>query len=216
METHRIFLFMLLCFIVCAVPIQSGTSNTSENEIIKISIFSRKNRTGQLYAKVRLEEGSDKKSAWQVDIDHESMHNSDFTKHKSPEPGYQLIPGFGYYKFHNRGKTWLDARDTCEKEGAHLAIINSKEESLILMDLFSKAPRFHEDWNFIGMTDENEEGNWMTIFNEPLNNTGFTEWNLEEPNNGVSQNCGGFHGKEGKLHDLGCENIHGFFCELEL
>ncbi|KAJ9577536.1 hypothetical protein L9F63_005909 [Diploptera punctata] len=164
METHRIFLFMLLCFIVCAVPIQSGISNTSENEIIKISIFSRKNRTGQLYA-----------------------------------------------KFHNRGKTWLDARDTCEKEGAHLAIINSKEESLILMDLFSKAPRFHEDWNFIGMTDENEEGNWMTIFNEPLNNTGFTEWNLEEPNNGASQNCGGFHGKEGKLHDLGCENIHGFF-----
>ncbi|KOB78577.1 C-type lectin [Operophtera brumata] len=44
------------------------------------------------------------------------------------------------YKFHRRGLPWSRAYMTCAAEGAHLAIINSAEESQVLKDLYGKNP----------------------------------------------------------------------------
>lgn len=89
-------------------------------------------------------------------------------------PHYVLIEGLGYYKFHNGGKKWGDAKLTCEKEGTHLAIINSKEEVEVLKELRTRLPRlFGGDWRddtiFIGITDIQVENSWKTIFGKHSN-----------------------------------------------
>ena len=112
MEKYTIILCVLTYGASIATAILNHSEIKNENasyegEVIKISIFSRKNRTGQLYAQVKLEEGLDKKSAWQVDIDHDSacsyssscqnrqaIVSSGIEKPKSPGSWYELIPGF--------------------------------------------------------------------------------------------------------------------------
>jgi hypothetical protein len=74
----------------------------------------------------------------------------------------------GYYKFHPTAVIWQDALRVCAQEGAHLAIINSKEEANIFHDLFA---RYNDvkgaddnDHAYIGYHDFNSEGKFETIF----------------------------------------------------
>ena len=219
---------VLLCLLLCAISTFSETNKTGTyNDFLKIFISSRRNQAGQLQAQVKLEEGLDKKSAWQVDIDHDSFYNfspdgrgralqssTGVQSSRTLGPWYEFVPGLGYYKYHKRKKTWSAAKFICEKEGAHLAIVNSREEADILVELFSRIPINGVGFSFIGMTYIQEEGHWVTIFNEPLNSTGFAVWDIGQPERG--NNCGGFNDSFGKLHALNCNNSHGFYCESEL
>lgn len=44
---------------------------------------------------------------------------------------YVHMPGIGSYKLHTVAKSWNNARKICKEEGAHLAIINSREEEAV-------------------------------------------------------------------------------------
>jgi hypothetical protein len=50
--------------------------------------------------------------------------------------GYEFIPGLGEYKYHTEKRSWHKARDICQKEDAHLVIINSQREAEALLDLW--------------------------------------------------------------------------------
>jgi hypothetical protein len=66
---------------------------------------------------------------------------------------------------HSEPKNWHEARKICEQEGGHLAIINSKEESKVLQEIFAPvAAKVKRDWAHIGFHDLYKEGQYLTIF----------------------------------------------------
>lgn len=80
-------------------------------------------------------------------------------------PGYELHRGIGYYKVHSEPRTWQEARRICADEGAHLAIVNSEEESKVLQSILAPvAARLKTVWAFVGFHDLYEEGQYVTIF----------------------------------------------------
>nr|CAD7574781.1 unnamed protein product [Timema californicum] len=138
-------------------------------------------------------------------------------------PGYEMFPGVGYYKFHTDPQVWEEARRTCAKEGGHLVIINSEEESKITQQLFARHPKINDvqynDFAFIGFHDMYTEGSYVTIYGDPLDKTGFTRWfHKGQPDNagGVpGEDCGSVH-RNGGLNDLTCTSKHAFICEQEM
>ena len=82
-----------------------------------------------------------------------------------PGPLYELVPGMGYYKFHNELKTWDQALEICEREGAHLGIPNSRREALLFTELHNRLPALVDDWRkdygHVGVQKRN--GLWASI-----------------------------------------------------
>ncbi|KOB63853.1 C-type lectin 21, partial [Operophtera brumata] len=128
------------------------------------------------------------------------------------------------YKFHRRGLPWSRAYMTCAAEGAHLAIINSAEESQVLRDLYAKNPDnliFSKDPGIaaIGFHDWGERGSWMTIHGETLKRAGFDRFENGQPDNATrvrtgddGEYCGSIF-RSGNLNDVWC-NVHvPFICE---
>jgi hypothetical protein len=73
--------------------------------------------------------------------------------------------GVGYYKIHSERKTWHEARQICDQEGGHLAIINSEEESEVLQSIFVPvAAKLKAVWFFVGFYDLYTEGQYLIIF----------------------------------------------------
>nr|CAD7411735.1 unnamed protein product [Timema cristinae] len=66
-------------------------------------------------------------------------------------PLYEIIPGQGLYKLHQKKSNWMSAWSTCLEEDAHLLIVNSKKEAdgivRIMKDnnVFEVFIGFHED-----------------------------------------------------------------------
>jgi hypothetical protein len=80
-----------------------------------------------------------------------------------------LRHGLGYYKVHGEPRNWQEARKICAQEGAHLAIINSKEESEALRSMLAPvAEKAKTVWAFIGFHDLYTEGQYLTIFGKPM------------------------------------------------
>ncbi|PSN31864.1 Hemolymph lipopolysaccharide-binding protein [Blattella germanica] len=73
-------MFPWILFLLCGAIFTEGKNITDWSipnpQNIKISIFSRRNETGQLFVQVKFEEDSPEypniKSSWEVDIDHNS------------------------------------------------------------------------------------------------------------------------------------------------
>ncbi|KAK7788513.1 hypothetical protein R5R35_002179 [Gryllus longicercus] len=133
-----------------------------------------------------------------------------------PPPEYQLVPGVGWYRLYLAPLTWGKARLACEADGAHLAVLNSKQEAAALKEIYAKTPGSTPTEAFIGFSDL-IEGQYRTIFGDTLEDAGFKEWHTEQPNNyGGNQNCGAFTKDEGKLNDWECADTQPYFCEFEL
>ncbi|MBI5476248.1 MAG: choice-of-anchor D domain-containing protein [Ignavibacteriales bacterium] len=73
------------------------------------------------------------------------------------------------------GKSWQEAKADCEASGGHLVTIGSAEENNFIANL-SPYEQF-----CIGLTDENNIGNWCWITGEELI---YTNWYPGEPNGG--------------------------------
>ncbi|XP_069695697.1 hemolymph lipopolysaccharide-binding protein-like [Periplaneta americana] len=135
-------------------------------------------------------------------------------------PFYELIPGLGYYKFHSEVKNWYEARQICAQEGAHLLIANSPEEAKSMSVFWARHPKItndiRNDWAHIGIHDLNQEGKWVTIFDKPLNTTGYMKWLGNEPNGGTHEDCGDINRFNGQLADVVCTLELPFICEHEL
>ncbi|PSN36990.1 hypothetical protein C0J52_15831 [Blattella germanica] len=86
----------------------------------------------------------------------------------APAPFYDFIPGLGYYKLHTKPKTWIEAKWTCEREGAHLALVKTPKVIDVLQELRRRLPGLHRDWRddylWIGVNHISEYGIWETIF----------------------------------------------------
>lgn len=72
---------------------------------------------------------------------------------------------------------------------------------------------------WLGIHDQFEEGDWITLKGESLGVAGFDRWTTlwpNEPDNyGGNQNCGVLE-RQGGMDDLDCASREGYFCELNL
>ncbi|GLG98981.1 Hemolymph lipopolysaccharide-binding protein [Gryllus bimaculatus] len=57
-----------------------------------------------------------------------------------PLPGYKALHGGNWYKLHSRPASWHAAREQCEREGAHLLVVDSAEEARVVRALLGLRP----------------------------------------------------------------------------
>nr|CAD7452199.1 unnamed protein product [Timema tahoe] len=136
-------------------------------------------------------------------------------------PGYEAIHGLGYYKLHTELKTWEEARRVCAEEGAHLAIVNSKVEMDVILNIWGRHPNiidsYLNSYAHIGFHDLYTEGNYLTVLGDSLLSTDFVPWGANEPNNlggNPGEDCGTLL-REGKFNDINCDTKLAYFCEQE-
>ncbi|XP_069695671.1 hemolymph lipopolysaccharide-binding protein-like isoform X2 [Periplaneta americana] len=230
----KIVQIMLLGFLVvwCA-GISNGLRCISpQSSAFKFSVNSRRNSSGHWIAEVKLGHDAEQSvlGPLEVDVDHtiEKCTDSESVQivarvtapPQRPGPGYELVPGLGFYKFHTDFKDFNDAVKACAEEGTHLAIINSDEESDALKPFWDPHPQLYTDWKnncaYVGFHDKDIEGQYVTIFNNSLNSTGFVKWHPGEPSLGAPEDCGIVFRGSGLLGDVTCTYKLAFFCEKEL
>lgn len=84
-----------------------------------------------------------------------------------------------YYVFNiDAGTTWEEAKQYCQSQGGYLATITSPEEQAFISNLVQNQEK-RSYW--IGLTDEEESGNWKWVNGEPFS---YSNWGQNEPNHG--------------------------------
>ncbi|XP_066994938.2 hemolymph lipopolysaccharide-binding protein [Anabrus simplex] len=139
----------------------------------------------------------------------------------SPPVGYAVVNGLGFYKMHTTALRWEDARDKCVQEGAHLIVINSDEEADVVRTFFARKPPIQNLsgihsalFAHVGFHDRYEEGKYVTLQGQPLDQSGYARWDANKPNRRNDHNCG-FANKDVKYHDGPCEWQQFYICEFE-
>ncbi|XP_069701708.1 hemolymph lipopolysaccharide-binding protein-like [Periplaneta americana] len=236
---------MMWCVVACCALMCFWESSglrcfSPHNNTLKLSIISRRNQTGHWVAQVQLRHDAGLQDAgpWELDLDHTttkcedsesivitsivtapSLPASEAVRQKRvPSPGYEVMPGFGYYKLHTTGKTWNEALQICEQEGAHLLILNSQEEAKLVGSLWDRGLKLvdvvNEGYAHAGFHDLYNTGEYITIFNQSLATTGYVSWESGYQRRGI-KNCGLF-GRNRLLADAACSYKRAFICEAEL
>ncbi|CAG2055764.1 unnamed protein product [Timema podura] len=173
--------------------------------------------------------GEDKEAGpWELELDHSTSSCEDketihilahiIAPPKRPGPDYELVPGLGHYKFHVTPLPWEEARLTCQRESAHLAIVNSETENGVLKRLFAKHPSVEpksplNTQAYIGVNDILVDGHFVTVFGNPLSSVGYAPWGAGEPSGG-KEDCVVLS-RTGLLNDVPCDIELPFFCEQE-
>jgi len=71
---------------------------------------------------------------------------------------------------------------------------------------------------WLGVHDLYQEGNWVTVLDESLENTGYIKWTMKwanQPDNFEGkQNCATLISPEGGMDDERCDISLPFFCKL--
>ncbi|XP_072938031.1 secretory phospholipase A2 receptor-like [Epargyreus clarus] len=116
------------------------------------------------------------------------------------------------YKIHARRTTWYDAFMTCSAEGGHLVVMNSDKEFKSVVSLLASYPQEIKENVFVGIVDNDKSGQWTTIHDDNLDESGFEKWLTGEPNHGANEFCGSFIRGEG-YNDMQCDAKLPFVCE---
>nr|CAD7432915.1 unnamed protein product [Timema monikensis] len=225
-----------------------GQCTTPSAPQVKLQLKSHRNITGQWITQILrsgivvLDHGTGfdainaARGSWDVDVEQsispcqgrETVHIVATLTAPPPiaGPDYELFPGVGYYKLHMSPLNWDQARKACISEGAHLVVINSEAESLVLQQIYSQYLQVkgaeNQDYAYIGFHDRYTEGQYVTVLGTPLSSTGFTRWSgTGQPDNAgggpgkPGEDCGTIH-RNGGLNDITCHLKLAFFCEQEL
>ncbi|XP_049856691.1 hemolymph lipopolysaccharide-binding protein-like [Schistocerca gregaria] len=133
---------------------------------------------------------------------------------------YKFFPNVGYYKLHTLQTNWENARRTCAKEGAHLAVVNSEAEENAIREVMRAHSKNRFD-AFIGFHDMFKEGQYLTVLGHPLRSSGHVNWKKGEPNNvelpdsPEGEDCGTIY-NDGTINDVSCNAERLFVCEQSL
>ncbi|XP_046399803.1 hemolymph lipopolysaccharide-binding protein-like [Ischnura elegans] len=198
----------------------------SGNKTLELSVVGHRNQSGHWMTEFTVNtESPQPQRNWKMDLKHtiEQYHGENTIHIKgalivppSRPLDYELFPGVGYYKFHHEDKaTFQEASSICTNEGGHLAIINSQEEADVLKTLFQRHHKNAGPWSFIGMYLPQTGQEFITIFGQPLKETGFLKWHPGNPNGG-NEYCGCFVHSTVTIGDINCADKLAFFCEYDL
>lgn len=93
-----------------------------------------------------------------------------------PEPPEEAVEFQGHhYRLVDEvdGLSWTSARDACAADGAHLAVVTSRDEAEFIAELCDGR------YMFLGASDAEEEGRWDWVDGSPWE---FTHWMQGQPN----------------------------------
>ena len=141
-------------------------------------------------------------------------------------PGTDTLSGSCYVLFTAPAETWNNARAKCESLGAQLVKIETAFENEFLKRTFLMSSGTSGVTYWIGLSDQEEEGEWKWTDSSLLRNYMYTEWSTGNPNNlRGKQDCGHiaqgtfdlkgypFEGFDGEWNDLECDFRLGYICE---
>ncbi|XP_042308484.1 hepatic lectin-like isoform X2 [Sceloporus undulatus] len=115
----------------------------------------------------------------------------------------------GCYFFSVQDATWHTAKDHCEEKNSTLVVIHD----LPKQNFLQSRTRGHRHW--IGLTDENNEGQWRWIDGTSYR-TSFKNWKTGEPNNyDRGEDCALMDGP-GIWNDMSCNSKAFYVCEKPL
>ncbi|XP_074666730.1 C-type lectin domain family 17, member A-like isoform X1 [Strix aluco] len=109
------------------------------------------------------------------------------------------------YSFSTETMSWLDAKEICADQGAHLVIVNSEMEQNFLKDNMNSSSTY-----WLGVTDQLEEGTWVWTNGE---RTSISYWNTWKENKDKDQKDCGSIGPDGIWNDDRCSHFHHWICE---
>uniref|UniRef100_A0A8C0H9E4 C-type lectin domain-containing protein n=1 Tax=Chelonoidis abingdonii TaxID=106734 RepID=A0A8C0H9E4_CHEAB len=108
------------------------------------------------------------------------------------------------YHFSESTKTWHEAKQFCSDYGAHLVIINTKEEQAFLVKNRTKSRVY-----WLGLSDKKVENQWLWVDGSPLN---LSFWSTGEPNDSSDEDCGTM-AIDGRWNDINCYWTDYWICE---
>uniref|UniRef100_A0A673L868 Macrophage mannose receptor 1-like n=1 Tax=Sinocyclocheilus rhinocerous TaxID=307959 RepID=A0A673L868_9TELE len=113
------------------------------------------------------------------------------------------------YLLHRTKQTWLEARDSCLREGGDLLSILSKEEQSFVI---TQLGYLKTDELWIGFNDRKTQ---MLFEWSDQSSIPFASWEVSEPSHSAvhAEDCVLMRGEEGKWADDICENKYGFICK---
>jgi len=130
------------------------------------------------------------------------------TVHSGPAgcPNGWSLFGPNCYKLVETLKTWQEAENHCQTEGAHLASLHSEEEKDFVGGLTS-----HQWEHWLGGTRKSGE-TWQWSDLTPFS---YTNWRPTEPNNSEGkENCIEFQGSNLQWNDISCNFKARFVCKM--
>ncbi|XP_046991258.1 hemolymph lipopolysaccharide-binding protein-like [Schistocerca americana] len=161
---------------------------------------------------VTISQGSEAATTGTPNLNPSVNNNNDslttITTHWSTRSDYEKYDGVGSYKLHESPRTWSEAKKICEEEGAHLLIINSKAEEEVIKKVMNRHRRL-----FVGFRYLREENYYETVLGQPLNSTGYVNWDEEADTSGSDELCGAVW-FTGEIVNVGCSDDYAFICEL--
>uniref|UniRef100_A0A673L6I9 Macrophage mannose receptor 1-like n=1 Tax=Sinocyclocheilus rhinocerous TaxID=307959 RepID=A0A673L6I9_9TELE len=131
---------------------------------------------------------------------------------QKPNTGH-FVPWIPYsgncYLLHRNKQTWLEARDSCLREGGDLLSILSKEEQSFVI---TQLGYLKTDELWIGFNDRKTQ---MLFEWSDQSSIPFASWEVREPSHSAvyAEDCVLMRGEEGKWADDICENKNGFICK---
>ncbi|XP_045785621.1 lymphocyte antigen 75-like [Maniola jurtina] len=140
--------------------------------------------------------------------------------------GYKYFENVGScYRIPQAAFPWNEAYAECRAQGAHLIVLNSELEHQVIHNYTNEEPPVTSsvaDWFFfVGIRAEKKtDGSpvvFQTIFNQTLEEAGYSQWSEGEPNNSHGREyCVSLFKNDGKYNDINCADKLGFICEKEV
>ncbi|XP_078579415.1 uncharacterized protein LOC144863758 [Branchiostoma floridae x Branchiostoma japonicum] len=124
-----------------------------------------------------------------------------------PVAGYVIFNGVCYKHFAER-KTYDDARQTCAADGGLVAM---PKDNAINNFIHNLGPLSHY---WIGLTDVDNEGQWVFEDGQTLESSGFSNWQPGEPNDALGrEDCAEVLPSEHVWNDIPCTGTKRFVCQ---
>ena len=127
--------------------------------------------------------------------------------------------GTSCYKLVTPSKTWENAKRECEKRYAKLVKVESREENDFIKTLLLPTDKDGNYW--IGLSDSDNEGDWMWTDGTQLDSDGYKNWGDNQPktNKNNIEDCVVIKIRKsdsdhyGKWHDRPCSLQKKYICE---
>ena len=121
------------------------------------------------------------------------------------------------YKLFTSSKTWENAKEECEEWNARLVKVESSEENDFIKKELLPA-KYGNYW--IGLSDSDNEGDWMWTDGTQLDSDGYKNWGDNQPKNkNNNEDCVVIRIRKfdpdhyGKWHDRPCSKERKYICE---
>ncbi|XP_053274121.1 hepatic lectin isoform X2 [Pleuronectes platessa] len=131
--------------------------------------------------------------------------------------GWEPHGGQSYF-FSSVNLTWNESRTQCKSMGGDLVVINNREEQRFLESRLKVKMDFYEDRFWIGLTDSQNESEWLWVDDTRLNSS-WQSWVYHEPDNWTEEDPDGENcvrmGKEDLVSwaDKSCKSPQKSICE---